>query len=499
MAHLLPQNWQRRLTKVGSWLGALGLLCATGYGADPTQLAEQAKQRLNGNAPAVAPAKTSDIQQTSMFQEAPAPMAAPTFEAAVAEEATPPAPWSVTDLFDRGDGSNFLKDNQWRIGGNIAQSFAFNFQGPRDKWNGPVTWTDRSNEYQLNQFWLTLERTTDTSKNDWDLGGRIDAFWGTNARLVTASGLETNQFGGGPAKGINPGNGIYGWAFPNLYAELAIKKLKIRAGRFVSPIGYFTADTTQNFFNTIPYTYQWGEPFTHTGVNMIYQASDNLAVSGGIIRGWDNFDNSNPFPGLLATWAYTFQDKSNLAQVIVLSREPNFNFSYTQRYYQSLVYTKPINDDWTYVGQSDFGTQKDPFGAGKAAHWYGLNQYLYRKINDRLTFGFNFEWWRDEQGYRVGNFLPSNFPSGISSNQRGWGIDNANIQNGYNGNFFQVTFGPKWHPTGSPNFFVRPNMRFDWYQGGVRSDLGNTAQLKPFDDGGKNYQTMFVTDLVFLF
>jgi hypothetical protein len=58
--------------------------------------------------------------------------------------------------------------------------------------------------------------------------------------------------------------------------------------------------------------------------------------------------------------------------------------------------------------------------------------------------------------------------------------------------------GPKWFPTKSPNFYIRPNVRFDWFQGTIVPDL-NPSQLKPYDDGTKNYQTLFVTDFVLLF
>ncbi|RLS80703.1 MAG: porin [Planctomycetota bacterium] len=402
----------------------------------------------------------------------------------------PAAIWTLTDLFTDESGQNQLKDNGWKLGGSLAQSFTVNFDSPDNRWNGPVTWTDRSNEYQLNQFWLYAEKATDTSKNDWDFGGRVDGLYGTNARLTTSTGLETFNLNG---------SGIYGLALPNLYAEVAYKKLKVKMGHFVSPVGYFTVDTSQNFFNTIPYTYQWGEPFTHTGVLATYQVSDELVVSSGAIRGWDNFDSHNPNWGYMGSWAYTFQDKSNLAQVTFLTQEPNFYNQFTQRYYQSLVYTKPINDNLTYVGQSDFGTQADATSTGQRANWYGINQYMYYKTSDKWTWGANFEMWRDEEGYRVQQFLPGAAASGITGNPNGVN----NLPGGYMGNFYQATIGPRWYPTGKGNFFVRPNLRFDWFEGNINNTTQNAVSgannQKPFDNGQKNHQGLFVTDVVLTF
>jgi len=212
--------------------------------------------------------------------------------------------------------------------------------------------------------------------------------------------------------------------------------------------------------------------------------------------------------GYVGSWAYTFADKSNLAHVVFLSQEPTANIAvpghavFTQRYYQSLVYTKPINDNWTYVGQTDFGTQRDAtFLNGKRANWYGVNQYLYYKINDKWTWGGNFEWWRDEEGYRVASFLPGPgpnhmAPSGITGNMNG--VPANALPGGYAGNFFQTTVGPRWYPTGKPNFFVRPNFRYDWYSGGFDTNV-NPGMLKPYSDGAKNQQALFVTDVCIIF
>lgn len=399
------------------------------------------------------------------------------------------------DLFTDDCGNNHLKDGGWKIAGSLAQSFTYNANGPRNGFNGPVTWTDQSNEYQMNQLWLYAEKATDTSKSDWDWGARADFLYGTNARLTTSSGLETPS--------MTSNGGTYGLAIPQFYGDLAYKKWKARVGHFLSPVGYFTVDTTLNFFNTLPYTYQWGEPFTHTGATLSYQVDDTLSIMGGTIRGWDNFDASNPNWGYIGSWTKTFQDKSSLAMALFLTQEPNANFQFTQRYYQSLVYTRPFNDNLTWVSQTDFGTQDKATFDNARAYWYGYNNYLMYKVNDKWTWGANFEWWRDEEGFRVAGFLPGAAPSGITGNMKG--VPLSQLAGGYQGNFFQVTMGPRWYPTGKPNLFVRPNVRFDWYDGIINNDaqLFNTAgavsNSKPYGNGDMNYQCLFVTDVCWLF
>ena len=58
-------------------------------------------------------------------------------------------PWK---LFDRC----FFKEHNIQAGGWLAQSFTWNPDSPDDRYNGPVTWTDRSNEYQLNELYFYL-------------------------------------------------------------------------------------------------------------------------------------------------------------------------------------------------------------------------------------------------------------------------------------------------------------------------------------------------------
>ncbi|HVW02763.1 MAG TPA: outer membrane beta-barrel protein [Planctomycetaceae bacterium] len=439
------------------------------------------QQGVDAPPPEVAPGETPPAEMTPNSEPPPAAAKAEGEE----EEPKEQEMWVLTNIFDDGCGGNWFKEHNIRLGGNVAQSMTFNFQSPSDRFNGPVTWTDRSNEYQLNQLWFYMEKTTDTSKKDFDIGGRFDVLYGTNSRLTTESGLEVGH--------LNAGHAFYGTAFPQFYVETAYKKLKIKTGHFISPVGYFTVDTTQNFFNTIPYTYQWGEPFTHTGSLATYQFSDQFVAGVGLIRGWDNFDNSNPNLGVMGTEAYTWKDKSSLAHVWFYSHEPNQLNQFTRRYYQSLVYSKPLSEKTNYVIQSDFGVQDNALVNGKTAHWYGVNQYLFYIQNEKVTWGLNFEWWRDEQGFRVAGFLPGSAPSGITGPNRGWGT--SPFQGGYNGNFFQTTMGPKIQFT--KNLFLRPNLRFDWYNGHT-NDL-NPAQLKPFNDGKSDFQALFVTDLCLLF
>ena len=84
------------------------------------------------------------------------------------------------------------------------------------------------------------------------------------------------------------------------------------------------------------------------------------------------------------------------------------------------------------------------------AEWYGLNNYLLYTINPCWSANLRAEWLRDDDGMRVAG--PGNIP-GV----RAW------HGAGYAGNFYEVTLGLNWRPTG--NWLIRPEVRFDWYDG----------------------------------
>jgi len=385
-----------------------------------------------------------------------------------------------------------LKCRNINIAGWLAQSYTWNTASPNDRWNGPVTWTDRSNEYQLNQLYLFAEKTTDTEGCGFDLGGRIDFLWGTDNRFTTASGLETRAQFQQPKWSTYR---FYGLAMPQAYVEAAYNDLKVKVGHFYAPVGYEVVPTTGNFFPNLPYTFQYGEPFTFTGVHAIYALNDKTSIGAGLTQGWDNFDNSTPNTGGFVTYAETFESGASLAYAAVFTNEPTQSGIFRQRYLQTVAYSRPLNrisERLTYVAQSDFGFQNDALLNGDDAKWYGLNQYLFYKVSDCMTYGVRAEWFRDQDGYRVGGFLGGTnpVPGDVSAGSlRGLPL----TRSGYTGSFYEVTFGANWKY--SANTTVRPYARFDWFSG---TSTGGPGTL-PFADGNGNSQTLLGFDVVTLY
>jgi hypothetical protein len=400
-------------------------------------------------------------------------------------------PWSLIKF------SKCRQDRGWKAGGWVNGSFAWNPSNPANKFNGPVTWNDRSNEGHLNEAWLFVEKATNTGGCGWDIGGRVDTFYGSNARFVTETGREVRGNNTFAPNWFT--SKLYGVSLPNAYVETAYNNLKVKWGSFVSPVGYMTVGTPLNIFTTLPYTYQYGEPFTHTGALATWTASDKWTLGGGVIRGWDNFNGQfNPHLGYLGTTTRTFDNGNTLAWVGVLSPEASFSPTssgfngangFSTRYFQTLVYTRLLTEKLTHVIQSDFGMQYNATATGDHARWYGLNQYLIYKANDCWSWAIGGEWFRDEEGFRT---VTVGAPTNTGS------FRTAPL-GGYAGNFWQTTMGPAWRP--NPNLMIRSNLRFDYYGGPASAGTapGGAPAPLPFDDNSSRSQSLWINDITFFF
>lgn len=498
----------KKAAQAGALLGAMGLWSASpAWAADylsPNAKSNQATfmsraQNADDESGWLAPISYQDPGAPAATVPLPPDTPAPVVAPAPAAEA-PPAddkPWTAQEaLFGGTCVGDWMACRKITFGAWTVQAYTINFQHPNNRFNGPVTWLDRSNEYQFTNQWMFIEKATDTTEQDFDYGYRCDAEWGSSSRFTTSTGLDDSWVSS---------YSFYGWAMPQAYIETKYKKLSVKWGHFVSPVGYFTVNTALNFFNTLPYTYQYGEPFTHTGAIATWNVTDNLILGGAITRGWDNTGNWNYNPGYLTTASYTFQDKSNLAYVQVFGPEwgsTNAN-ARSFRYFQTLVYSRPISERWNYVAQSDYGKQWETTTASGSATWYGLNQYIYYTVNQCWTWGLNFEWFRDQDGFRVGGFLPT-LTSGPFTNPPSQSRGLPTTFSGYKGSFFQFTIGPKWTP--NKNLTVRPSFRYDIFDGIERTDplsfngggpgSAQFGQLKPFNDGKSNHQGILATDVI---
>ncbi|MEX0678153.1 MAG: porin [Pirellulales bacterium] len=378
-------------------------------------------------------------------------------------------------LFD----SECLTCRDMTIAGFLDHGFSWNPDNPLDRYNGPTTFNNRANEYNLNQAYLYGEKAVDTEGCGWDFGGRIDLLYGTDSFLTLARGWDGSRTIGAPRWRSSR---LYGLAMPQAYGEVGYNKWKFKIGHFYTPAGYEVVPSTGNFFYSHALTHQYFEPFTHSGALATFTANEQLTILAGPVTGWDNWDGEpgNENWSFLGGFTVSSEDKErSLAFVLTDGLEYNINGVATNRYYDSITYSSKLSDRTTFVLEHDFGAQDDgKIGGGGAAYWYSLTGYLFYKVSDCTTYGARLGWARDQDGtrvYPVGDFRGGNVAS----------------VGGFAGNFWEITGGINYKL--SANTVFRPELRWEWFDGQALNGV------QPYDNGTGDFQFLAAFDIVTTF
>ncbi len=317
-------------------------------------------------------------------------------------------PWSLWGALTHGH------ESPWSIGGWVQGGYHTEANG---------LFNNHPDRFNIQQTWLYLERAADPSKNGIDWGFRADVVYGTDAQ-------DTQSFGNNPGtwdfqNGFD--HGIFGWALPQVYGEIATENVSLIVGHFFTLIGYEVVTAPDNFFYSHAYTMYNSEPFTHTGALATINLSDNLTGYAGWTLGWDTgfdqFGDGNSFLGGLGV---QLTDDTSLTYITTFG---DFGARGDQGYSHSIVMDTSVTDKLNYVLQSDLVNATN---AGVLDHDVGINQYLIYSLTDCVGLGTRVEWWHDD---------------GTS--------------------FYEYTAGVNIRPTA--NTLIRPEIRHDW------SPANNTA------------------------
>lgn len=377
----------------------------------------------------------------------------------------------TTGLFDALTGTDinttpFMQDLGITAGGWLEGGYAFNPANPRNGSNSPLTFNDRDNEPVGNEVYLFLGRSVNTEGKSWDFGGRVDFLYGIDSRFTQATGLDNHIIGDDTSR-------FYKFAIPQMYVEAFIpygNGATIRIGHFYTIIGYEVVTAPGNFFYSHAYTMQYGEPFTHTGFLVNYPLTGNLSLNAGGVLGWDNFSKDPKNLNFLGGVNWTSDDqRTSLAVAIITGNvsevgdapgDPDNN-----RTLYSIVFNHDLTDRLHYTLQHDLGVEQNAVAGGKAAEWFGINQYLFFDINEQLSTGLRFEWFRDDDASRV-------FVNGLSGQA----------------SYFEITAGLNWRPLRWVTF--RPEVRYDW---------AYSNRFNAFDDNSDSDRFVVAADLIVQF
>ncbi|PKM12984.1 MAG: porin [Gammaproteobacteria bacterium HGW-Gammaproteobacteria-3] len=368
---------------------------------------------------------------------------------------------SLTDF--NVNETSLLKNLGFTVGGWVEGGIAGNPDDPDDGFNGPVTFNDRANEFNMHQLYGFIERAVDSEAGQWDLGFRADVLYGTDARFTTQANFDDKLI-------VDSESRLYKLAFPQVYAELFApigNGITTKIGHFYTIIGNEVVTAPDNFFFSHAYTMQYGEPFTHTGILASYPVNNNISVTGGVVTGWDSFFQQPA--NFLGGASYTTDDeKTSIAFSMITGDVGDNPIPDHNRTMYSIVINHDFTDKLHYTLQHDMGIEES-YAGNSSAKWYGVNQYVTFDVNNEVSTGVRFEWFRDEDGVRVAPIGTGNtFPGGVPNH------------------YFAVTAGLNYAPVSWLK--LRPEVRYDW-----------ATEGKPFDDLSEDNQFLISADAIITF
>lgn len=292
------------------------------------------------------------------------------------------------------------------------------------------------------QNYFFAERVADGSEG-LGFGFRGDYLYGADAQ-------DTQAFGDPNAPDGHWDNewdrGIYGSAIPQLYAEVAMGDLSVKAGKFYTLVGYHVVTAPDNFFYSHPFTMYNSEPFTHTGVLGTYTASDSTTLYGGWVAGWDTgfdrFSDGDESRGSAAIFGVS-QGLGDALTVTYIGLAGDMGVV-GEGYNHSVVADFALTDKLNYVVQSDYTNLN--FDS------ISLVNFLFYTINDKWGVGGRAEWWKQ-------NLLTNG----------GW--ESA----------YEVTAGINYRPIA--NLVIRPEYRYQWGSDSITNLAGWRGQPAAIDEG----------------
>lgn len=401
--------------------------------------------------------------------------------------------------------TNLFKESGLELGGWVNGGATYNVNNPSDGFNGAVTFADRANRFQLNQLNLFLQRNVESEGKKWDIGGRFDYLFGTDAIYTQAFGIsafdentgEPSNRGSWDLNLCCKSTRTYGIALPQAYLETYLpigKGLNIKAGHFYSPLGYETVPAPDNFFYTRAYILNSGEPFTHTGFLGSYTINQNWAIQAGTTTGSATGGWDGGFDKQLDNW-------EGLANIRWNSNDQKTSVALGGTYGQTAV-----NEPWTMYNTvlQHWITPKTHLvlhhthgwasninlpGGIQNATWYSINTHLTYDLFRDLSIGIRAERFHDRNGWRV--FSPYRILSALNNKGVSYAGNKPFIS--APADYYSVTLGMNWKPVKRlkinwkpmRNISIRKNIRYD------RAD-GIDMAFRPFD--GRKDQFLFSLD-----
>jgi hypothetical protein len=314
----------------------------------------------------------------------------------------------------------------------VATTYTYSFNKPASDFLPYLVINKDDNTLALYDAFLQISR----NREDEDFGFTVNMDFGETARFtgsdwdgsgaVGDSGEEDNFFE------LREAYGTY---------KVPWGGLKVKAGKFVTLLGYEVLMTNTAYNPNITHSYMFGQiPFTHVGALVNAGLGEMAWADVGIVNGWDNAVDNNNSPSFLAGLGFKPLDMLGFYLAGIYGPElcgqastkctglaPAGAGSKRGAVTLNATFTFPeetglgLAIDTLYANESDALPQSsdDPTVAlfDESASWYGLAGYVmwappFEEV-EGLTLNLRAEVMGDPDGYRNPNGSPGVGPQTI--------------------------------------------------------------------------------------
>ena len=346
--------------------------------------------------------------------------------------------------------------------------------------------TDKTNQFVLNQLLVTAEQPLDPNATDYAVGFRVQGMFGADARYTQFLGELDKDISGRDQLDI-----VEAWV--NIHTPwLTEGGVDFKIGQYVTYLGSEYIDPSQNVFYSKSYIYNFGLPLKNTGIMAITHVSPTLDIYTGIDTGVNTSlgdgDNNSAFAfqggfGLnnLAGGKLTITALTHIGPENPCRNAPSFVHCNSDfRYLNDVVLTYKATDTWTFVTELNYA-RDDAYKANA----YGIAQYATYALNDALSVSGRAEVFRDAENFFVAGF-PGN--QDFVNFERGFPLEKALVTAPGPTTYGEFTFGLNFKPqvNGLQSAMIRPEIRYD------RALNGTDA----FNDDRSNGQFTFGLDFI---
>jgi hypothetical protein len=384
----------------------------------PTGLADQ---------PA-APAKLPEPLKLEMVVSPPTPPAPPPAPAAPA--APLPDRWILMKSLQGTWPGALLDGDRTTVSGWTEMAFTASTDRVT---NLPVTWNDRANTFLLHQNVIRLDRATDPTSTDPSWGFHLDTLIGADYRYTLARGLFQSQLlnstGAENLYGVDPLTFYVNAYFPRIFHGT-----NVAVGRFLTPLSSESEETILTPLLTRSDSFNWGGPFTHTGIMVAPQLTRQLQATMILATGNEVFLDPSMEPRFVGALIWTSANKQDTVTfattlgrgkfnagaafatpTFATIQEPAgrnninvFDFIWARKFAAPFTYQLELLYGYQYgvpttavVGSIPGALVSDDMTEG-TAHWAAFVQYFTYKWSPRFTTITRVEAFDDFNGQRTG-------------------------------------------------------------------------------------------------